>query len=130
MNIGDRIKQLRELQGLTLEQVGDSIGVNKATVQRYEKGTIDIKRTVAMKLAKILNTNPSYILGWTDCSAPSGNELKYLENISPTRLAIESALDKLNEDGEKRVCDYAEDLVSSGRYEKVPCSKGDPAKAV
>ena len=54
MNIGARIKQLRELRGLTLEQVGDSIGVNKATVQRYETGKIDIKRTVAMKLAILI----------------------------------------------------------------------------
>lgn len=130
MNIGERIKQLRETRSLTLEQVGAYVGVKKTTVQRYETGEIDIKRTIAIKLAEILNTNPSYIMGWTDCSAPSGNEFKYLENISPTRLAIESALDKLNEDGEKRVCDYAEDLVSSGRYEKVFCSKGDPAKAV
>lgn len=130
MNIGARIKQLRELRGLTLEQVGDSIGVNKATVQRYETGKIDIKRTVAMKLAEILNTNPSYILGWTDCSAPDRKGFESLKVVTPTRIAIESALDKLNEDGEKKVRDYAEDLVSSGRYEKVSCSKGNPAKAV
>lgn len=66
MNIGSRLKALREARGLTLEQVGDYVGVNKATVQRYEIGNIDIKRNVAIKLAECLNTTPSYIMGWTD----------------------------------------------------------------
>lgn len=66
MNIGSRLKALREARGLTLEQVGDYVGVNKATVQRYEIGNIDIKRNVAIKLAECLDTTPSYIMGWTD----------------------------------------------------------------
>jgi len=66
MNIGERIKSLRENRNLTQEQVGDFLGVNKATVQRYECGIIDIKRTTAIKLAEILGTTPSYIMGWED----------------------------------------------------------------
>lgn len=66
MDIGERIKERRELLNLTLEQVGEFVGVSKATVQRYETGEIDIKRTVAMKLAVILDTTPAYIVGWTD----------------------------------------------------------------
>ena len=66
MEIGDRIRLLREQRELTLEQVGEYVGVNKATVQRYESGEIDIKRTTAIKLAEILGTNPAYIMGWTD----------------------------------------------------------------
>ena len=34
MDIGSKIKALREARGLALEQVGSYIGVNKATVQR------------------------------------------------------------------------------------------------
>ena len=66
MDIGSRLKELREARGLTLEQVGSYVGVNKATVQRYEIGNIDIKRNVAIKLAECLGTSPSYIMGWTD----------------------------------------------------------------
>ncbi len=68
MDIGARLKRLREQQGLTLEQVGAHVGVNKATVQRYESGEIDIKRNVAIKLAEVLHTDPSYIMGWSDIS--------------------------------------------------------------
>ena len=67
------------MRGLTLEQVGDYIGVKKTTIQRYETEEIDIKRTAAIKLAEILNTNPSYIMGWTDCQAPDGEMYSPME---------------------------------------------------
>lgn len=77
MNIGDRIRQLREQLGLTQEEVGNKIGVTKATVNRYETGEIDIKRTIAIKLADVLNSTPSYIMGWEP--DPSSEE----SNTSP-----------------------------------------------
>lgn len=66
MDIGNRLRTLRENIGLTQEEVGKLIGVTKATVNRYETEEIDIKRTIAIKLAKVLNTTPSYIMGWGD----------------------------------------------------------------
>ena len=66
MNIGDRIRKLREQCSLTQEEVGKKIGVTKATVNRYETGEIDIKRTIAIKLADVLNTTPQYIMGWDE----------------------------------------------------------------
>lgn len=66
MDIGLRLRSLRESKGMTQEEVGKRIGVTKATVNRYETGEIDIKRTIAIKLADILDTTPSYIMGWDD----------------------------------------------------------------
>ncbi|MDR2513773.1 MAG: helix-turn-helix transcriptional regulator [Christensenellaceae bacterium] len=66
MNIGDRIRELRERRGLTQEEVGSHLNVNKATVQRYESGNIDIKRKTALLLAEVLQTTPAYIMGWED----------------------------------------------------------------
>ena len=66
MNIGENLKRLRERKNLTLEEVGNYIGVKKTTVQRYEIGEIDIKRTKAMKLAEILGATPAQIMGWVD----------------------------------------------------------------
>lgn len=75
MNIGDRIRQLREQLGLTQEEVGNKIGVTKATVNRYETGEIDIKRTIAIKLADVLNSTPSHIMGWEpDPSSEESNK--------------------------------------------------------
>jgi repressor LexA len=71
LDIGKRLKEKREELGLTQENVGECIGVNKATVQRYESGSIDIKRNVAISLAKVLKTSPSYIMGWTNDPSPA-----------------------------------------------------------
>ncbi|MDR1805520.1 MAG: helix-turn-helix domain-containing protein [Clostridium sp.] len=68
MTTGQRIKRLREGLKLTLEQVGAHVGVNKATVQRYESGEIDLKRNVAISLAEILQTTPAYLMGWESIS--------------------------------------------------------------
>lgn len=126
--IGSRIKSLREARGLTLEQVGDFIGVNKATVQRYEIGDIDIKRNVAIKLAECLGTSPSYIMGWTD-DPLSGVTPAAPAALSPKLQALSDALDQLNEEGQEKLLDYAADLVAGGRYIKTGASGLDQAQA-
>lgn len=117
MEIGSRIKALREARGLTLEQVGDFVGVNKATIQRYEIGNIDIKRNVAIKLAECLGTSPSYIMGWTD-DPLAGVTSAAPAALSPQLQALADALDQLNGEGQEKLLDYAADLVAGGRYAK------------
>lgn len=128
MDIGSRIKALREALGLTLEQVGDFIGVNKATVQRYEIGNIDIKRNVAIKLAECLGTSPSYIMGWTD-DPLAGVTSAAPVALSPQLQALADALNQLNEEGQEKLLDYAADLVASGRYIKTGSSGLGQAQA-
>lgn len=115
MEIGKRLKDLREARGFTLEQGGDFVGVNKATVQRYEIGNIDIKRNVAIKLGECLGVSPAYIMGWTDDpmdGAPAAGRL-----ASDLQI-IQNALEELNDEGREKLLDYAADLVASGRYIK------------
>lgn len=65
MTTGERIKQLRKEHKLTQEELGRVIGVQKAAIQKYEKGTVtNIKKESLLKLAEVLDTTPEYILGW------------------------------------------------------------------
>lgn len=67
MELKDRIKYLRALHGLTLEQVGDYVGVGKSTVRKWENGIIaNMKRDKIAKLAEVLHTTPAYLMGWED----------------------------------------------------------------
>lgn len=69
MTTGERIKLLRKENGFTQEELGAKIGVQKAAIQKYEKGTVkNIKRDSLILLAKYLNTTPEYLLGWEDAS--------------------------------------------------------------
>ena len=70
MNTGNRIKQLRTSLGMSQEELGEKIGVQKAAIHKYESGiVINLKRSAIDKLAKALKTTPAYLMGWT--SVPS-----------------------------------------------------------
>lgn len=53
--IGRLIKRLREQAGWTLEQLGQAIGRDKATVWRYEQGEIEIPPKVLRRIARVFN---------------------------------------------------------------------------
>lgn len=65
MDFGERLKRLRIDNGLTLEQVGDAVGVGKSTVRKWETGQIaNMRRDKIAKLATALHTTPAYLMGW------------------------------------------------------------------
>ena len=39
-NMGDRIKRLRSENNMTLEELGNKVGVGKSTVRKWENGII------------------------------------------------------------------------------------------
>lgn len=67
MDIGSKIKELRIKKDLTLEQIGEAVGVNKATVMKWENGMIkNMRRDKIAKLAEVLGTTPAYLIGWDE----------------------------------------------------------------
>lgn len=68
MDIGKIINKRRLELGLTLEEVGNFVGVSKSTVKKWEDGFIsNMKRDKIAKLAKILKMNPvTFITGEED----------------------------------------------------------------
>jgi transcriptional regulator with XRE-family HTH domain len=61
----ENIKTRRLELNLTLEEVSNELGVSKPTLQRYESGVIsNIPFDKVEKLAIILETTPSCLMGW------------------------------------------------------------------
>lgn len=61
---GQRIKAVRLLRGLTLKEVAAAIGVQEATIQRYESGRIkDIPDEKVCALSETLDTSAEYLMG-------------------------------------------------------------------
>jgi repressor LexA len=59
MDIGKMINERRIELGLTLEEVGNAVGVSKSTVKKWEDGFIsNMKRDKIALLAKALKMNP------------------------------------------------------------------------
>lgn len=65
MTIGERIKQRRMELGLSVDEVAEKLGENRATVYRYESNEIENLPVGTLEpLAKILETTPAQLMGW------------------------------------------------------------------
>ena len=64
IHIGSRIRNYRRMKGMTLQQLADTIHKSRATVSKYETGEIEVSQFVASRLAKVLDSTPTYLLGY------------------------------------------------------------------
>ena len=71
--IGQRIKTLRKRKGLNQTQLATLLGKSLRTVQKYETGEIEVSIDVVNTLAKLLDTTPTFILGYETNTAPIRN---------------------------------------------------------
>lgn len=67
MEMGQKIKKMREEKGMTLEELGNMVGVGKSTVRKWENGMIaNMRRDKISKIANALGCSPAYLMGWED----------------------------------------------------------------
>ncbi len=63
MEIGQKIKQARIAKGLTQEELGNMIGLQKSAIAKYENGrVVNIKRSTLQKLAQALDLRGSDLI--------------------------------------------------------------------
>lgn len=68
--IGQRIKLLRKRKGLNQKELAGILGKSLRTVQKYETGEIEVSIAVVNQLADILESTPTFILGYEANIAP------------------------------------------------------------
>lgn len=91
-----KIRDLRQLHGLTLEQIAQQVGVGRSTVRKWETGLIsNMRRDKIAKLATALHTTPGYLMGWTN---DPNAELINTDILCPS--SIEAAKDAVH----KHIC--------------------------
>jgi SOS-response transcriptional repressors (recA-mediated autopeptidases) len=67
MNIGDKIRKLREEKGLSQEELAQKMGYkSKTSIHKIEQGITDLPLSKVSEFANILNTTSSYLMGWED----------------------------------------------------------------
>lgn len=63
MEIGQKIKQARLAKGLTQEELGNLVGLQKSAIAKYENGrVVNIKRSTLQKLANALDLRGSDLI--------------------------------------------------------------------
>ncbi len=112
MNIGKIINNLRVDKRLTLEAVGDYVGVSKSTVKKWEDGFIEnMKRDKIALLSEILEVSPvTFITGEITLLQPK------MQTLTPTEQTLLTNYRELNQDGQTKASEYVSDLVQLGKY--------------
>lgn len=63
MNVGEKIRIARINKGMTQEELGKALGVQKSAIAKYEKGrVVNIKRSTLKKISDILGIAPSELI--------------------------------------------------------------------
>lgn len=66
MQIGHKIKKLRELKNLTQKHIAEGIGVTQGSYSRMELGETEITYTKLEKIAAILEMKPEDIIAFNE----------------------------------------------------------------
>lgn len=76
MNIGERIRTLREKNEMTQTELAQKIGSTKQTIYKYENGVVtNIPYDKLILLAKALKTTPAALMGWKDEEKNNSSDL-------------------------------------------------------
>ena len=95
MTTGEKIKQLRKELGMTQEELGNLIGVQKAAINKYETGVVvNFKQATISALAKALHVSPVVLLSPdehpSDNDEPKNDDVRLLirglNKLSPEQL--------------------------------------------
>lgn len=63
MTLGEKIRKRRIELNMTMDDLGNAIGVQRSAINKYEKGMItDLKRSTIHALATALHVSPLYLL--------------------------------------------------------------------
>lgn len=123
MTIGERIKERRKKLGISVDDLANKIGKNRATIYRYESKEIEnLPTTVLEPLAKALATTPAALMGWDesgntpaapqDAPAPAASDRRKIARIPVLgRVAAGIPIEAIEniEDYEERYISVLED---------------------
>lgn len=139
MTLGEKLKTCRKWANLTQKELGEKIGIDGATVGKYERGILKPKRETLMKFEDALNYAHGTFYRETDEAFQNAqdaiNELygtdewaevspdaktgelaqKTVQNPLNTRLA--AAFSKLNADGKCVAVERVEELAQIPKYQ-------------
>lgn len=121
------IRKARRAVGVTQEELARQLGINRATVSKYESGSIDLSLGQLQKIAKILHTtvyemvNPDWEAIDTSDSFASDQEIKEKFKQDSVEDAdyqkrLDAAYKRLNVEGQRVATAAVEIIAEVPRY--------------
>jgi transcriptional regulator with XRE-family HTH domain len=119
LEFGKRLAELRLSIGMSQNDISKKLGIAQTTYSGYENGVRKIPLEFISALADILNVSPTYLIS----GKKPKSEQTPVSELSMHEKQLVTNFRLLNEEGQEKLSDYADDLVSSGKYKKLdkPC---------
>jgi len=110
MEVGKLIKDARIAKGLTQEELGKLVGVQKSAIAKYENGrVVNIKRSTLQKLATALNLKGSDLV--VGSNPKEAAELSARVLIDSNLRELVELYSTLNDDDQRTVQDLIRRLA-------------------
>ena len=113
----DVFKGLRLSKEYTQEELANRLGFSKSRINMYERGEREPNFETLELISDFFNVDMNYLLGKTNKTT------LVLPGVDSAPYQYEkfiSLLEQLNDNGRNRMFEYAEYLVSSGKYTRDP----------
>lgn len=135
VTIGEQIKRFRKEHGLTQKQLADACGMVDSAIRKYESGSVRPKMATVFRIAKALGVepleltvhDPNYPITFTVPIDELQSSVEYMFGLTQIQRRINSALNKLNSDGQDRAAERVEELTEIPRYRAETALQSPPA---
>lgn len=112
---GERIRELRVLAEMSQDELGRRVGVQRAAINKYEKGTVEnIPIKTIEKIAQVFDVSPAYIVGWNNQESNLSAEVKTIQGVSffygKEAVELLESFNNLTPKGRKKVLQYLDDI--------------------
>lgn len=80
--MGKRIRMKRQEKSLTMEELGNILGVKASAINKYEKGLVEnIKRPMIQKMSEVFECDPLWLMGFdiSGTTQPMDPEQEYID---------------------------------------------------
>lgn len=117
---GAKLKEVRIRKGLTQKQLGDLCGIADSNIRKYENNKQNPKIETVKKIASALGVGVEVLEGLE--TFDSGKEFTKrwdeLTNCINNKDIIDNTFNIMNEKGQQKLAEYAEDLAKILEYKK------------
>lgn len=115
-SLGTKIRELRILSGMSQEELGKRIGVQRAAIQKYEKGSVtNVPLSTIERIAGVFDVSPTYLVGWTnEKTNPLAAEVRVLQGVKnfygSDGVDLLECYTNINSKGKRKLIQYAHDM--------------------
>lgn len=123
MTTGEIIRAFRIRAGMTQEELGDALGVQKSAIQKYENGSVvNLKLDVIRKLCGLFRVPPWLFIFPEYISEKTYKRSDFCDCLIELYDCYDTSnffynFSRLNHEGREKILTYASDLSELKKYE-------------